>query len=107
MDRAPIGSFIESAADTLTRARGTLLLLAQGGEGIELGPVVATIQDIATVARELELGGLAEKASACSSEIDRADSSLDPYAALDRISEVEAELLDPTFMDESPGDIEL
>src|SRR6476620_2257877 len=89
MDRAPRSLFIESAADALTRARGTLLLQVQGGAAVDLAAV-------------------AKRASTCGAAIHRAgDSAQNAYNALDRIAEVEAELLDATVVEEFTGDLAL
>jgi len=108
MDRAPRSLFIESAADALTRARGTLLLQVQGGAAVDLDPVAAAIHDIAALAQTLDLGAVAKRASTCGAAIHRAgDSAQNAYNALDRIAEVEAELLDATVVEEFSGDLAL
>ena len=106
MDRAPLRSFIESAADALTRARGTLLLLTQGGTTVDLQAVAATVNDIALVAGEMQLSAVAQNAKVCSAAILAVgDSSERAYDALDKIVRVEAELLDAAVVDEFAEDL--
>jgi CheY-like chemotaxis protein len=71
------------------------LLIAQGGLNAELAPLAAQFQNIADIATQLALGGLAARARDCRSAVERScDSPDQAYRALDAIAALEAELLD-------------
>ena len=104
MDREHLRSFIKTAEATLMSARGSLLLISQGGARFDLGPLAAQLGNIAEIAAPLGYNSLASQAARCQETIREATTSQAAVLALDAISAVEAELLAIVLPDEM-GDV--
>src|SRR5690348_3186322 len=104
MDRERLRTFIKTAEAALISARGSLLLISQGGAKFNLAPLAAQLTNIAQIAGELGLEQLAAQARFCDKSIAAATTSANAYRALDAIALVEAELLSIDLPDEI-GDV--
>ena len=93
MDRENLRSFIKTAEAALISARGSLLLISQGGAKFDLAPLAARLGNIAEIADALELAALASQADHCKDIIATATTAEKAYLALDAVALVEAELL--------------
>ena len=100
MDREGLRSFIKSAEAALMSARGSLLLISQGGAKFDLAPLAAQLSNIGEISTELGLEQLAAQARFCQKSVVAATTSENAYRALDAIALVEAELLSISLPDE-------
>src|SRR5882724_7027557 len=101
MDRDNLRSFIKTAEAAVMSARGSLLLISQGGAKFDLAPLAAQLGNIAEIAAGSRLFALAEQAENCQAAIAGVTDPAEAYKALDAISAVEAELLSITL----PGEM--
>ncbi|HTH50463.1 MAG TPA: response regulator [Pyrinomonadaceae bacterium] len=92
MDRASLHSFIETAETALASVRGSLLLTAQGVESTALDSAGKQLDRVVRDANEMGLLDVAVKAHECRQTLD-GTSAAGALRSLDRIAEVEAELL--------------
>ncbi len=93
MDREGLRSFIKTAEAALISARGSLLLISQGGAKFDLAPLAAQLGNIAEIAAPIGFLELAAQADRCRAVIADATSAEKAYLALDAVALVEAELL--------------
>jgi two-component system chemotaxis sensor kinase CheA len=100
MDREALRSFIKTAEAALMSARGSLLLISQGGARFDLAPLAAQLENIAQIAAPLGYNSLASQAARCNHTIREATSAAAAFLALDAIAAVEAELLAIVLPDE-------
>lgn len=100
MDREGLRSFIKTAEAVLTQARGSLLLISQGGAKFDLAPLAAQLANIAEIAGPLGYTSLAAQAHHCRNTVADAATAENAYLALDTIALVDAELLKIVLPDE-------
>ena len=69
MDREGLRTFIKTAEAALMSARGSLLLISQGGAKFDLVPLAAQLANISDIAGELALEQLAAQARFCEKSV--------------------------------------